>query len=396
MTSDSAPSSNRRLVGLYIAAVVLFWMALYVYVPTLSVYVETKAQSLAAVGTVLSMYGLWQAVVRLPLGIAADWVGRRKPFLVGGFLFVGLGALVMGLADTVGGLTLGRAFTGLGASAWVLLVVSFSGLLPPEDAVRASAILSATNAVARVVATSVTGSLNALGGYPLSFFVAVVMAALAIVVTLMIKEPRRPVKQPSFRQVGALIVRPDVLVPALLGIVTQYAIWSSTFGFSTNLAKNLGATDVVLSGLVSMNLVLVFLGNLAMSALAKRFGERRMVVLAFAFVGLGLGTLSLARSVPMVFAGQVLMGLASGVGYPVLMGLSIRYVDDHQRATAMGLHQSVYAIGMFSGPPLSGILADAIGIQPMFAVTGAVCFALGLLGTRFLSKAQSQVSTPSP
>jgi len=184
MTSDSAPSSNRRLVGLYIAAVVLFWMALYVYVPTLSVYVETKAQSLAAVGTVLSMYGLWQAVVRLPLGIAADWVGRRKPFLVGGFLFVGLGALVMGLADTVGGLTLGRAFTGLGASAWVLLVVSFSGLLPPEDAVRASAILSATNAVARVVATSVTGSLNALGGYPLSFFVAVVMAALAIVVTI--------------------------------------------------------------------------------------------------------------------------------------------------------------------------------------------------------------------
>ena len=78
------------------------------------------------------------------------------------------------------------------------------------------------------------------------------------------------------------------------------------------------------------------------------------------------------------------MGLASGVGYPVLMGLTIRYVDDAQRATAMGLYQSVYAIGMFSGPWLSGIFADAVGIQPMFVVTGGVCLVLGLIGTRLL------------
>jgi len=28
------------------------------------------------------MYGLWQAFVRLPLGIAADWLGWRKPFIL--------------------------------------------------------------------------------------------------------------------------------------------------------------------------------------------------------------------------------------------------------------------------------------------------------------------------
>ena len=50
----------------------------------------------------------------------------------------------------------------------------------------------------------------------------------------------------------------------------------------------------------------------------------------------------------------------------------------------MGLYQSVYAIGMFSGPTLSGILADQIGIQPMFVVTAVVCLTLGLIGTRLL------------
>lgn len=384
MTSVTNTSSNRRLIALYLAAVCFFWAALYVYVPTLSVYVETKTSSLASVGVVLSMYGLWQAVIRLPLGIAADWAGKRKPFIIGGFVLAGLGAMIMGLADGVGGLLVGRALTGFAAGVWVLLVVAFSSLFAPEDAVRASALLSATNAVARVIATSVTGSLNSVGGYSLSFFVAVAMAGLAIVVMLFVKEPRREVKQPSFRQVGALITRRDVLLPALLGVVAQYAIWSSTFGFTTNLAKNLGATDVVLSLLVSMNLVLVFLGNLAMSAVAKKVGERRMVALAFVFVALGLGALSVAKGMPMVFAGQVMMGLASGVGYPVLMGLSIRYVDESERATAMGLHQSVYAIGMFSGPPLSGLLADAMGIQPMFVVTAVVCLSLGLIGTRML------------
>lgn len=383
-SSNRRSAGNRRLIGLYVAAVVFFWAALYIYVPTLSVYVESKTSTLASVGVVLSMYGLWQAIIRLPLGVAADWAGRRKPFIIGGFAFAGLGALMMGLSNGAGGLMVGRAFTGFAAGAWVLLVVAFSSLFAPDDAVRASAILSAINAVARVIVTSVTGSLNSLGGYPLSFFVAVVMAGLAILAMLFVKEPRREVKRSSFRQVGALITRRDVLLPALLGIVAQYAIWSSTFGFTTNLAKNLGATDVVLSLLVSMNLALVFLGNLAMSAVAKKAGERRMVALSFVFVALGLGSLAVAKGMAMVFVGQILMGLASGVGYPVLMGLSIRYVDESERATAMGLYQSVYAIGMFSGPTLSGILADEIGIQPMFVVTAAVCLTLGLVGTRLL------------
>jgi MFS family permease len=40
-------------------------------------------------------------------------------------------------------------------------------------------------------------------------------------------------------------------------------------------------------------------------------------------------------------------------------------------STAMGIHQSVYAIGMFSGPWIGGIVADALGIRAMFAIVGA-------------------------
>jgi hypothetical protein len=43
-------------------------------------------------------------------------------------------------------------------------------------------------------------------------------------------------------------------------------------------------------------------------------------------------------------------------------------------------------VGMFSGPWLSGLLADAVGIQPMFAVTGFVILALGLSGAYWLTQ----------
>jgi MFS family permease len=66
------------------------------------------------------------------------------------------------------------------------------------------------------------------------------------------------------------------------------------------------------------------------------------------------------------------------------MGMSIRYVTNAERTTAMGLHQAVYAIGMFIGPWISGILADAVGIRPMLGFTAFLCLSLGLAGARFL------------
>jgi len=64
--------------------------------------------------------------------------------------------------------------------------------------------------------------------------------------------------------------------------------------------------------------------------------------------------------------------------------MSIRYVADVERTTAMGLHQALYALGMFGGPWVSGWLADAVGIRPTFGVTAFLCLVLGLLVTRGL------------
>lgn len=366
------------MIGLYIVVTFFYWVSLYLYLPTLPTYAQSKSESLALVGTILAQYGLWQAIIRLPMGIAADWVGRRKPFIVAGLFLSGLGAYVMGSASGAGGLLVGRAITGLAAATWVPLTVIFSSLFPGDEAVRATSILTVVGSVGQVLATSTTGTLNEWGGYSLAFYLAVGFAALAVVALLPAGETARPPKQPSVEEIGRLITRRDVLLPALLSAVSQYATWAVPFGFLPILARELGATDVAQSGLVSLQIGVFTLGGLVAATLSNRFGARRMVYAGFVMLSAGIVGAALAPALPLVFVAQVLIGLGIGIGYPVLMGLSIRNVDDTQRTTAMGLHQAVYAAGMFAGPWLSGILADAVGLRPMLGITAGGCLVLGL------------------
>lgn len=376
--SPVSVSRPRLAIGLYIVVAFLYWVSLYLYIPTLPTYIQSKVSNLATVGVILAMYGLWQALVRLPLGIAADWLGWRKPFIVICLIMSALGAWLLAGADSANGLLVGRAVTGLAAGSWVPLVAVFSSQFPAAEAVRATAILMFVSSLARMTGTGLTGSLNEWGGYSLAFFLAAGVAVLAILLVLPIREQRRPSVQPALGSTGRLITRKDVLLPAILAAVSQYADWGITFSFMPILAKTLGGTGTTQSMMLSLHLGMIALGNLAASALASRVGPQRLVYLSFGLQATGIGLAAIAPSLAVLFVAQFCLGLAQGINNPVLMGLSIRYVSDGERTTAIGLHQSVYASGMFAGPWLSGIIADALGLRPMFGITAGACLMIGV------------------
>lgn len=380
----SLARDRRVKIILFSVVVFFYWMALYLYVPTLPTYAQSKTDSLALIGTILAQYGLWQAIIRLPLGIVSDWVGRRKPFILIGMVFAGAGAYVMGTAGEAQGVLIGRAITGLAAGTWVPLVVAFSSLFPPKEAVRASATLTLVGSLGRVLATALNGPLNNSGGYSLAFMLAAGVAGVAFLVTLALPEVRLPAKAPSLDRLRRLVARRDVMLPSLLSAVAQYISWGVSFGFLPLLAKQLGANAVILGLFTTLNLICYTTGNLAATTAVRWFGAQRMAYFSFIAAFIGVITAALAPSLGVLMAAQICLGLAIGTAYPVLMGLSIVHVGEQERATAMGLHQAIYAIGMFAGPWLSGIVAQGIGIRPMFGVTAFGAVVLGILGTRLL------------
>ncbi|GAK59125.1 major facilitator superfamily MFS_1 [Candidatus Vecturithrix granuli] len=372
---------SRLLIGLYLTAVFLYWVAQYLYMPTLPLYVALHTDNLAMVGVVLSMYGLWQAIIRIPLGIFADWLGWRKPLIIIGTTLAGLGAWVMGTADGVPQLLIGRTLTGLAAGTWVLFVVAFSSLFPPQETIRVTALITLISSVGRMLATASTGFLNACGGYALAFFAATSAAFLSGLMMLPISEQRRQSKQPSFQGLFTILLHHRVLLPSLLSMIMQYGVWSSAYGFLPILARALGASDVVQSLFISLNTALAVAGNMITAALVKRIGKYRLLYLSFILMACGIGIAAIASHLFMIFLALCALGLASGIGYPLLMGMSIEQVHDSERATAMGIHQAIYALGMFGGPWISGMLADVIGIQATLGVNAFLCLFLGVFGT---------------
>ena len=147
----------------------LFWMALNLYAPTLPNYIATRTPKMAFVGVILSMYALFGSLIRLPLGITADWLGRCKLFIFIGIILEGLGAWLMGSAVNVNILLLGRAICGIAAATWVVIVVAFSNLYPQEEAVKATVILTLIPSFGRLLGSLMTGWLNELGGYSPGF-----------------------------------------------------------------------------------------------------------------------------------------------------------------------------------------------------------------------------------
>jgi MFS family permease len=353
---------------LFVSATFLYWVALYLYVPTLPAYVATKTANLAAVGSVLAMYGLWQALVRIPVGISVDAVGRGKPFIIGGFAFAAAGALVIGLGDSIAAMTLGRSLTGFAAATWVPLIAVFSGLFPPEKAVVATSLITFSASLARMIATSLNGALNNVGGYPLAFILAAVAAGVAAILIGATPLERQKRIGVSGKDVGRLFARPDVIVPSVISLIAQIGNWSVTFGFLPILAERLGGGDVAKSLLVALNLMALTGANLANTYVSRVLRRAQLLSVTIFVFCAAIVLLSVATELWFLFAAAFLMGLANGFTYPTLMGMSIEHVEQGRRSTAMGIHQSVYAIGMFVGPWVGGILAEAYGIRRMFVV----------------------------
>ena len=350
MKSLSTTSARRWQITVFTGAVFCYWVGLYLYVPTLPLYVKQYSSHLGIIGLVLSMYGLWQALTRFPVGLASDLWGRAKPFILVGFVFTGLGAWLMGAAPDIFWIGVGRGITGLAAATWVPIVVFFCRFFPDSQTIRASAVLAMVGGVARILATSATGLLNDRAGYALAFNLAAAFSVVAIVLMLFVKEtPRKPAR-PSMAPILALVRRPPVLFPGLLNATSQFVNWAVTFSFIPILAVNLGASLVEVSMLITINMTLHLAGLAGTATLVHRLGARNLVRTEFLFLGLGVLLAAFAPTVSWLFLAQGIIGIATGLGYPALMGLSIKEVSDHERNAAMGLHQAVYGVGMFSGP----------------------------------------------
>ncbi|MCP1327170.1 MFS transporter, partial [Halomonas sp. 707D4] len=105
-------ASERRaisgLAGLYASRM----LGLFMVLPVLALYADAlHGATPLLIGVALGVYGLTQAALQIPFGLLSDRFGRKRIIALGLVVFA-LGSVVAALADSIGGIIVGRALQG--------------------------------------------------------------------------------------------------------------------------------------------------------------------------------------------------------------------------------------------------------------------------------------------
>jgi MFS family permease len=363
-----SPAQQRRSLILCSIGIGFFWAAIYVYVPTLSVYADHRGASLGLVGAVVAAYGVTQFLLRVPTGMASDRWGVRKPFALGGFVAALAGCLVLAWAPSPGWLVVGRALAGVASSSWVATTVLLASYYRPDQAMHASALSAFVSGGAQMVAVAAGGWISERYGWLAPFWVGAVLAVVGLLVSLPIADDVTSTPRPvSFSGLLGLAASPLLLLGAGVAAVQQYISQSGAYGFVPVFAsKMLHASQTELGTLTFIGQLTYVVGSLFAARIVNRLGARASLLAGLALTAVGTVLVPLAPTLLALGAIQAIAGAGAALIYTVTMGLAILGVAGGKRASAMGVYQALYAIGMFAGPAFSGWLAESVGLSSMF------------------------------
>jgi MFS family permease len=338
----------------------------------------------ALVGLAMGIYGLTQALLQLPLGLASDRFGRKR-VIVAGLLVFAAGSLLAALADSLTGLLVGRALQGAGAVS-----AAVTALLADQtrDAVRtkAMALVGASIGLMFALALVLAPLLAARIGLPGLFGLtcALALAGVAVVVWVVPPEPVQHADAPRGRL--ADVWRHGDLLRLNFGVfvlhTVQMAMWVAVPALLLQAGLPKGAHWQIY-------LPAVLLSFVAMGGMfsLERKGKLRMALLgAIALVlvvQLGLGAVAASGATPSLWAMGLLM-LIFFCGFNILEAsqpsLVSRMAPTALRGAALGTYNTLQSLGLFAGGALGGAIAKWAGMPGLFAVT-AVLTAIWLLVT---------------
>ena len=338
-------------------------------------YVESQGFGEGTLGLLIGLYGLALFVGRIPIGFVSDLlVGRRRFVVIAGFCFMAVAFALPSAFDSRWALLGSRMLMGVGAGCFVAIAVLYALYFPPRSAMFSTAVIASFFGWGQIPANPIGGwiadELGALAPFWLSAGLAVVGAALALFVVEPVENRARsrPVLLPRDRRLYGMA--------AMMGVVF-FALYATVYNTTqVYAADRLNASDFT-QGLLLMAYITPFVGVvLASPYLAQRASVTSVVTIGMASMGVGV-LLTAWADLAVLFACEVLIGVGLGLTYGLLMALAVEEAPASQRFYAMGVFQSIYAVGMFLGPLASGYLSEAAGFSPAFVVIGAVVLLAG-------------------
>ena len=326
-------------------------------------------------------------------GWYSDKMGRRKPFIVLGYLSGAFVKPMLGLAQAplhYMGLRLAeRAGKGIRGTPRDALIVDSVDKSVLGRAFGFRSMMDTSGAIAGAVSSLVLVAV--LVGEPSSVYrtmfvisalPAFISGALALVVVKEVKRTLKVNKKSFFAGLKSF----DGKLKFFIFTVGVFSLGNFTLAFFILRAKALGIPD-------SQTVLLFLLFNIVYAAAAIPFGElsdkigrRKVVSLGFAIFSLACLGFAFSADIVQIAVSFAVYGLFMGVFGGVPQAYVSEIAVQEYKATALGVQATVSAVLTLASSVIGGFLWDSFGASAVFgygATMGLVALVLFGLGSRF-------------
>ena len=384
--------------------------------PLLGFYAERFGATPLVATLLVSVYAGCSLISSPILGRLSDRFGRRRLLLVSQ-AGTCLGFLVLGVADTLWLVFLGRILDGVTAGNLTIAQAYISDNTEAKNRSKAFAVIGIAFGIGFSFGPLISGQL-AKHGLHAPFLAAAGLSLLSMFCTYFLlpkeshmPEAARPVDAsadapppPSGRRPNAFDWRTYAEYlrrPGVGNLMLQFFLFSFAFScFTSNFALfserrfHWGPEQVGYLFAVSGLLGIILQGGL-IGRLVKKFGEPKLAIAGFASAAIAYFVLGIAGTLTVIGVAVVFSAFGNGVLRPVVTSRITQSVGRHEQGAALGVSQSLSSIAMMIAPPAGGLLINNMLLTEWGILAGSVAV-LGLIASIAGRRIQSTEATSSP
>ncbi|MFO7637184.1 MAG: MFS transporter [Clostridia bacterium] len=366
---------NDNIAVFYILAAA-YWFSVYTYVSVLPNHAQDLGATKSIIGLISGSYGFTQMILRMPLGILSDRLKRRRLFVGAGLVISCISSIGLALSTTPMQLLLFRGLAGVAVSTWVVFPSYLTETYHLKNGHKAMGILLAITQIGRMIATAIGGASADFFGIRWGYLTGVVAAGLGLLLFLSLPGDSyedKTAKVPIKELLGVIRSR-NLRYSSFLAILFQFTNFATVMTFTPLYARGIGMTDSSIGLMVSLFTLTGAVSAFISGTVFKKYlGARKTIAVAFLGSGLMVLAIPFISTAPMLVATQAINGFFMGVTLPLLMSQSLLGVCSEKKSSAMGYFQAIYGVGMFSGPYLTGLIAEGLGLAYGFYTVFLVC-----------------------
>ncbi|HKC45931.1 MAG TPA: MFS transporter [Burkholderiales bacterium] len=361
-------------------------LGLFLILPVFAVHAVhlRGGDDLALVGIALGAYGLTQAVLQLPYGIAADRLGRKR-VIVFGLLVFAAGSFLAAAAHDIWLTILGRSLQGAGAISAAVMALA-ADLSRDEHRTKIMAIIGGSIglvfALSLVAAPWLYRAVGMAGIFALTG--ALALAGVWVVLKAVPPEPAQHVEHAPDLHAAVLgpVLRDAELLRLNFGIFALHMTQMAMFVVVPTLLVERGGLPLIEHWKVYLPVVLASFVLMVPPLLAaeRRGRSRRLVLGAIALLAAAqLGLTWWATGLATIALWLLAFFVAFNLLEAAIPSLVTRVAPPRAKATALGVYNTTQAFGLFAGGALGGWLAKHFGGGAVFLAGAAVALAWAIV-----------------